>query len=1121
MTPEELALQAINKLVGQPPLNYTPAQQQPEINYTPVPDNQIGGLSWPFGAENINNKPAFGGATTQDLANAQAQIDAENALNQQAALQLANQNIQAGQEVLFNNGIENAQTPEYDGVGSVYQSKAPVQPTPFNPVPVPLEFDKLDLSPKQSLQDSKPIEKDLTDEAIYKKQSAEDAIAAFNEKILQKQLEETDVQFQTVWGKERALFTDGTTISNAGDIGTIAETFPEYQMKGEEYSNVDFIWPVIKGVKEVVNLLPGGWELPDLWFDTSKASNIIAGFVTSIGNRLGDTVVNDTTRGLIDQDTRKQIASELWNESKIGLNFNPTASKQLEQAGITSSPEAVAKGIYGDPAVEEEWTSQNPDVPFSQAPLDVQARRFGTANIDKFFATTKLPYVEAKKRLETDRANMTPQEYAEITAGLDGKINEITAEQLKYKTEFSTFQDWLTDRQKYVTQVVADAYKRQDIRTGIIAQNSIENTSSFDKFVQTSKNLTALQSRDGELIGNYKNNPLLKEVYDNGKGNVTLQEINNEFAKINIKYDEQKKRVSGKLDNPTEQKEFLVAVQKTQDMEKAFMTDKILFRAIAESRKAKAGEQINQTDLEQESQDLAVRKFVQERGIDPNSLTWQERETYFKGEMGKYIAPIYESKYDKGEIGRADGNAAYVFSPSQMLINMNNNLNSKNAIDKFELFNPVSVYKTLNTLAAGYGSKNFDFTRGLRTLTNSSISAEMGLNYSSPEKSYYDYKQNWHESLLDDTKVFASTYSNEMASTAIALAPFFFGGNIATGLERVEYALTKAAKISKVGSRLLDGTTTLGRIWEGVSAFNSTIGREILVNGIQDVVLTSMLGKNGIEYTDQDAILDLGASLLGGLITGWVRTVKRVNNIARLEGSEWLKLVEERAEWKGIKLYTVDDKIEAMDFYNNIVKQFNNSPEKEIATALERNKLLWERKTKVGLWETDIRTYTNSFRNASNNNFVLDADELKKIDEKSRLATDYTKVATDTAYQDWPGKYLIQLPGKWDNRVKINELWDWTRIDIGMAQSLWNTISISDYDKLGETGKSFYRKQGDVYIQPPRDIMKVADIMKQDIDSIEKLTQAKSAIKELVPDLDDEILDNYLLASKEISGTLC
>lgn len=312
----------------------------------------------------------------------------------------------------------------------------------------------------------------------------------------------------------------------------------------------------------------------------------------------------------------------------------------------------------------------------------------------------------------------------EITAGLDGKINEITAEQLKYKTEFSTFQDWLTDRQKYVTQVVADAYKRQDIRTGIIAQNSIENTSSFDKFVQTSKNLTALQSRDGELIGNYKNNPLLKEVYDNGKGNVTLQEINNEFAKINIKYDEQKKRVSGKLDNPTEQKEFLVAVQKTQDMEKAFMTDKILFRAIAESRKAKAGEQINQTDLEQESQDLAVRKFVQERGIDPNSLTWQERETYFKGEMGKYIAPIYESKYDKGEIGRADGNAAYVFSPSQMLINMNNNLNSKDALDKFELFNPVSVYKTPNTLAAGYGSKNFDFTRGLRTLTNSSISRD-------------------------------------------------------------------------------------------------------------------------------------------------------------------------------------------------------------------------------------------------------------------------------------------------------------------------------------------------------------------------------------------------------------
>lgn len=61
--------------------------------------------------ENINNKPAFGGATTQDLANAQARIDAENALNQQAALQLANQNIQAGQEVLFNNGIENAQTP--------------------------------------------------------------------------------------------------------------------------------------------------------------------------------------------------------------------------------------------------------------------------------------------------------------------------------------------------------------------------------------------------------------------------------------------------------------------------------------------------------------------------------------------------------------------------------------------------------------------------------------------------------------------------------------------------------------------------------------------------------------------------------------------------------------------------------------------------------------------------------------------------------------------------------------------------------------------------------------------------------------------------------------------------
>lgn len=45
MTPEELALQAINKLGGQPPLNYTPAQQQPEINYTPVPDNQIGGLS--------------------------------------------------------------------------------------------------------------------------------------------------------------------------------------------------------------------------------------------------------------------------------------------------------------------------------------------------------------------------------------------------------------------------------------------------------------------------------------------------------------------------------------------------------------------------------------------------------------------------------------------------------------------------------------------------------------------------------------------------------------------------------------------------------------------------------------------------------------------------------------------------------------------------------------------------------------------------------------------------------------------------------------------------------------------------------------------------------------------
>lgn len=1125
MTPEELAaqqaLQAINRIPNQ----------------TPVVDNIIGGTSPTFGAENINAQPNLGWANVADLALQQARIDAENALREQQAAQLTQQALSAW---IANMGTDVAESANDIITQSVIsQALDPLQVDVLNTTPTPLEFDKLDLSPSQESIESANLATntlagvDLSDEVLYKNASSQDAITAFNEKILEKQLQWLETRFEQAGGKERALFGDGTAVSNAGDIGAIEEVFPKYEQIWEERWTSNFFTPLVSAWNQLLRVLPGGNTIRDFyatenlanmpWQDVSEA---IAGFATSTLDNVANRINKKTVEWIIDRDTRIEVARQtgvgIFEDN--GWRWAIPLQDQISQAWITwLSVEQVYYGIYGDPLVVEQWKQDNPTIPFSQAPLEVQTAAYWREDIDKYFNKKITNVLTIKKRLQADQSRMSPNEFNQLMQTAEQKEQEFKKQRDAYTNSFKNQRDALDDRQKATLQIVWEWYKRSLERKGIYAQAQATKYSELDKFIERSNNRAAIQSSDGEILGTYNTNDLLAEVYKNGNWPLVVQWVNNEFAKINMFYNTAKKRLGSKLTTQDEQRELYAAMDAASNKEKEFMSYKKIYYALAEDRKNDAWEEINKVDLEEEANLLATNRFLQKRNINPNQYSFEEKESLFRREMNKELATIYErGGYDTFEINRKNTDAVYEYSNRQLLNNMNSSISSSNAFAKaLENPNPVSVYGTINAVGADIGSKNFDFAAGLRILwVTDTVSSELGYNVVEPRKSYYDYKQNWRERTVDDAKTLGKTYSNEIASAAVSFTPFFLWGTIARWIEKIGSAILKAAKIWWAASKLMTSWTTVGRIVGGGWSFFSKVAQELLVGGIQDVTLSAMLGKNGIDYTEQDAYIDLWAWIFWGILAWGIRVVKRVNNIARLSGSEWLKVIEDWAEGKWIKLLTIEDKVEAMDFYNNIVARFDYSSQADIATAIERNKLISNWKNRVGLGESDIRIQAQAYTNARNRNFAIDIDELERMDEASKLATDYDTVAKSTAYQNKPWNYLIQLPWKWDNRVKFVKEGD-NNIDFMIANGLGRRASNTDYAKLSETAKTFYRRNWDVYELIPKEAKPIAEIMKQDISTIEKLLEAKVAIKNIVPELSDDILDNYLLASRNITGIIC